>query len=103
MGQPNSLKIDIDLTQPVILAARPIAYQNLYGVVVKVPGMDLVEICAEKVRAVNERARYRDFYDLTMALRKMEVEPVKINAVLKNKELRKDPNAILRLRRRAPH
>jgi len=97
LGQPNSLKIDIDLTQPVILAARPIAYQNLYGVVVEVLGMELVEICAEKVRAVNERARFREFYDLTMALRKTEVEPVKVKAILKNKELRKDldPQRIL--------
>lgn len=28
--------------------------------------MDIREMCAEKIRAANERARYRDFYDLYM-------------------------------------
>lgn len=90
LGQANSLKVDIDLTQPVLLGARPIAYRNLYGVEVDVLGMQLVEICAEKVRALNERTRYRDFYDLTMALRMSQVEPVLITEVLKDKELRKE-------------
>lgn len=97
LGQPNSLKIDIDLIQPVIMPVRLVAYQNAYHVPVEVLGMELVEICAEKVRAVNERARYRDFYDLAMSFKKEEVEPIQVVTTLKKKELRKalDPERIL--------
>lgn len=90
LGHPNSLKMNIDLTQEIILPANKMNYKNIYGVGVKVLGMDLIEICAEKVRAINERARYRDFYDLTMVFKKIPVEILKIIEVLRKKELRKE-------------
>lgn len=89
LEQPNSLKIDIDLTQDILRPVKDLAYHNIYRVPVTVKGMDLVEICAEKVRAVNERARYRDFYDLTMAFKKKGIEPGPVVSTLKKKELRK--------------
>jgi len=89
LGQPNSLKIDIDLTQKIIEPTRKMKYQNAYRVDVEVVSMDLAEICAEKLRAANERARYRDFYDLVMALKKHPVKPSVIVNILKKKELRK--------------
>jgi hypothetical protein len=89
LGQANSLKIDIDLTQELIRPLQKIAYHNVYGVDVRVTAMDLAEICAEKLRAANERARYRDFYDLTMAFEKRQVGPLEIVEILKKKELRK--------------
>lgn len=97
LGQPNSLKIDIDLTQKIIKPTRKMKYQNNYRVDVEVVSMDLTEICAEKLRAANERARYRDFYDLVMALKKHSVKPSLIVNILKKKELRKslDKNSIL--------
>ncbi|MFZ3062304.1 MAG: nucleotidyl transferase AbiEii/AbiGii toxin family protein [Actinomycetota bacterium] len=52
--------------------------------------MDLSEICAEKLRAINERARYRDFYDLAMAFKKKPVKSSEIVDILKKKELRKE-------------
>lgn len=69
LGQPNSIKLDIDLTQELILPAEKAEYNNVYGVPVTVSVMAAKEICAEKVRAVNERARYRDFFDLVMVMK----------------------------------
>jgi len=89
LGQPNSLKIDIDLTQKILLPTKRTSYRNVFGVNVMVKGMALTEICAEKVRATNERARYRDFYDLGMVFKKMRVDPPNIITTLKQKELRK--------------
>ena len=93
LGQPNSMKIDIDLTQDILLPTTELAYHNIYRVPVTVKGMDLIEICAEKMRAVNERARYRDFYDLTMCFKKKGIEPESVISTLKKKELRKPLSA----------
>lgn len=56
---------------------------------VTVMGMALKEICAEKVRAINERARYRDFYDLAIVLKSNNFKPEEILEILTQKELRK--------------
>ena len=97
LGQPNSLKIDIDLTQEILLPVRRMNYRNVFQLPVRVRGMDLVEICAEKMRAVNERARYRDFYDLASVFKKKRVSPEKIISTLERKELRRplSPERIL--------
>ncbi len=92
LGQPNSIKIDIDLSQNLILPAERIDYKNVFGVPITVSAMALKEICAEKVRAINERARYRDFYDLTAVLKRNSFEPAEIIEILKQKELRRPFN-----------
>ena len=69
LEQPNSIKIDIDLTQELLLPPVRMNYNNYYKVPVSVQAMNILEICAEKLRAINERARYRDFYDLTFVVR----------------------------------
>lgn len=51
--------------------------------------MDYEEICAEKLRAINERARYRDFYDLYLMLEKFRLNIKKVLQILKQKETRK--------------
>lgn len=89
LGQANSIKLDIDLTQKLVLPAEKTEYRNVYGVPVTVSAMSIKEICAEKVRAINERARYRDFYDLAMVMRTNGCEPKEIVAILKKKELNK--------------
>lgn len=89
LEQPNSVKIDIDLTQRLVLPAIKAEYRNIYGVSVTVRAMDLREICAEKVRAVNERARYRDFYDLALSVKEHNLDPKEIIEILRQKELRK--------------
>jgi len=89
LGQPNSIKLDVDLTQELILPAEKSQYKNVFGVPVTVSAMAAKEICAEKVRAVNERARYRDFYDLAMVMKTNRLVPAEILEILKKKELRK--------------
>lgn len=89
LGQPNSIKIDIDLTQELILPVEKANYRNTYNVGVTVPVMAKKEICAEKVRAINERARYRDFYDLALVMKGSGFKPEEIVEILKKKELRK--------------
>ncbi len=89
LGQANSIKLDVDLTQELILPAENAEYRNVYGVPVSVRAMAIKEICAEKIRAVNERARYRDFYDLAMVMKTNRFEPNDVLAILKKKELRK--------------
>lgn len=89
LGQPNSIKIDIDLSQTLVMPSCKLPYRNVFDMPLEVRGMALDEICAEKVRAVNERARYRDFYDLAMAMQKKALEPSRVLDVLSRKELRK--------------
>lgn len=89
LGQPNSVKIDIDLTQKNLLPAIRVPYNNCYMVPVSVMAMDIKEICAEKLRAVNERARYRDFYDLALIMRIYKITPDEVTSLLLKKELRK--------------
>ncbi len=51
--------------------------------------MDVLEICAEKLRTVSDRARYRDFYDLFIFLKKYDFDEEEIIEIVKKKELRK--------------
>lgn len=50
--------------------------------------MDKREICSEKIRAVSQRARYRDFYDLYFLLTDLEVAIDEAIEILKQKETR---------------
>lgn len=97
LEQPNSIKMDIDLTQASLLPPVKLNYNNYYKVPVSVQAMDIMEICAEKLRAINERARYRDFYDLTFVVRNHDIKPGDIISILLNKELRKplSKNAVM--------
>lgn len=88
LGQPNSLKIDIDYWQNVILPPLIMDYKNIYGVNVKVRVMDIKEIAAEKIRAMSDRARYRDYYDFVMILNNFKINLVEILELVRNKEIR---------------
>lgn len=90
LGQPNSLKVEIDFIQNVVLPAKQFAYRNAWGVKTKVNAMDPREICAEKIRAASGRARYRDFYDLHLMLIKYGYDIEKLIELLKKKEIRED-------------
>ncbi|TRZ77208.1 nucleotidyl transferase AbiEii/AbiGii toxin family protein [bacterium] len=89
LGLPNYLKLEIDYIQDVILPAKDLEYQNVWGVETKVKVMDLREICAEKIRAMSDRARYRDFYDLFMIFKNFPMDINKIKELIKIKEIRK--------------
>lgn len=85
---PNSLKIEIDFAQNVVLAARDTKYKNVYGVETLVRVMDLREILAEKIRAASGRARYRDFYDIAMIFESHSIEVGEILDLVRKKEIR---------------
>jgi predicted nucleotidyltransferase component of viral defense system len=85
---PNSLKIEIDCAQKVVLPARDREYRNVYGVQTMVRVMDLREILAEKLRAASGRARYRDFYDIAMILESYQMDTGEILDLVRRKEIR---------------
>ncbi|MBI4653073.1 nucleotidyl transferase AbiEii/AbiGii toxin family protein [Candidatus Kuenenbacteria bacterium] len=89
LNQPNSLKIEIDFLQNVVLPPLELDYKNVYGVKTKVRVMDIKEITAEKIRAMNDRIRYRDFYDFAMIMKKLNVNTTEVISLIKQKEIRK--------------
>ncbi len=93
LGMPNSLKVEIDFIQNVVLPAQQREYENVWGVKTKVNVMDPKEICAEKIRAASDRARYRDYYDLHLMLNQYGYDTDELVGLLKKKEARKDINS----------
>jgi len=89
LGLANSLKVEVDFLQNVILPPRELDYQNVYGIKTKVRVMDILEIAAEKIRAMNDRIRYRDFYDFAMILLKLKINLREVEALLPRKEIRR--------------
>ncbi|MFH1553161.1 MAG: nucleotidyl transferase AbiEii/AbiGii toxin family protein [Candidatus Omnitrophota bacterium] len=89
LGLSNSIKIEIDYMQNVVLPAKSIPYKNVWKVDTKVNAMDIREICAEKIRAASDRARYRDFYDLVLLFDMMQFDIKEIIELIKQKEIRK--------------
>jgi len=89
LGLPNSLKVEIDFLQNVVLPAHTLPYKNTWKVDTKVNVMDVREICAEKIRATSGRARYRDFYDLVLLLGKFKFDFQEIKDLISQKEIRK--------------
>ncbi len=89
LDQPGSLKVEIDFIQKVILPAKEMEYKNVWGVVTKVRVMDIREICAEKIRAMSDRARYRDFYDYYLIMQHFDLKFSEIYDLMKQKEVRK--------------
>lgn len=91
-GMANSLKIEIDFFQNIILPPLKLDYKNIYGVKTKVRVMDIREIAAEKIRAMNDRARYRDYYDFIMIMKKIGINFEEVLNLVKQKEIRKTIN-----------
>lgn len=86
--QPNSLKVEIDNLQNVILPPQILPYQNVWGVEFVVSVMDIREICAEKIRAMSDRARYRDYYDLYLILETHSIDMTEVVSLIQQKEVR---------------
>ncbi|MBU1246193.1 MAG: nucleotidyl transferase AbiEii/AbiGii toxin family protein [Patescibacteria group bacterium] len=89
LDMANSLKVEIDFFQNVVLPPLELDYKNVYGVKTKVRIMDIREITAEKIRAMNDRARYRDYYDFVMIMQKLDVDINEVLNLVKQKEIRK--------------
>ena len=86
---PNSLKFEIDFIQNVVLPAKQLPYQNVWGIDVTVNVMDVQEIFAEKLRAMSDRARYRDFYDFYLLSQAHSFSLDETLALVSQKEVRK--------------
>ena len=87
--QPNSLKVEIDFLQNVLLPPQTLAYHNVWGVDFTVAVMDIKEMCAEKIRAMSDRARYRDFYDIYLLLDKYKLDLGEVISYVRQKEIRR--------------
>lgn len=87
--QPNSLKVEIDFLQNVLLPPQIMSYKNVWGVDCMARVMDVREIAAEKIRAMSDRSRYRDFYDLFLLLEKYPLDLMEIIGYIRQKEIRK--------------
>ncbi|KKR09483.1 MAG: hypothetical protein UT37_C0019G0003 [Parcubacteria group bacterium GW2011_GWA2_39_18] len=86
--QPNSLKVEIDYLQNVLLPIKMLEYNNVWGIAFSVGVMDIREIAAEKIRAMSGRASYRDFYDLFLILEKYQLNLREIVDYIGQKEIR---------------
>jgi len=86
---PNSLKVEIDRLQKVLLPPKLIKYNNIWGLDFKCRVMDVREICAEKIRAMSDRARYRDFYDFFLLLEMLHINLDEVISYVGRKEIRK--------------
>lgn len=86
---PNSIKFEVDKLQNVYLPAVKRKYKNVWDLDFEVQVMDPTEICAEKVRACNERFRYRDFYDLYMLVNDLGIDWDSVVDIIPRKEIRK--------------
>lgn len=89
IGFPNSIKIDIDVLQNVLLPVQEIPYRSAWGIEFPVRVMDIREICAEKIRAMSDRARYRDFFDVYLILKTHNLDLQEILGYVQQKEIRK--------------
>jgi len=88
LGQPNSIKVEIDFHQNVLLPVRRLPYRTVWGFEFPVKVMDIREICAEKIRAMSDRARYRDFYDMFLILEIHQPDLEEIIGYVWRKEIR---------------
>jgi predicted nucleotidyltransferase component of viral defense system len=89
LRQPDSLKVEVDLFQNVLLPPKFMKYNNVWGLDFEVRVMDVREIGAEKIRAMSSRARYRDFYDFFLLAEKYQIDLGEITTYVSQKEIRK--------------
>lgn len=89
LAHSNSLKLEVDFLQNVVLPAKTLKYNNFWKVNTKVKVMDIKEIAAEKIRATSDRARYRDFYDLFQIFKNYQTNLKETISLIKQKEIRK--------------
>ena len=87
--QPNSLKVEIDFLQSVLLPPQIMVYHNVWGVDLTVAVMDIKEICAEKIRAMSDRSRYRYFFYIYLLLEKYKLDLDEIVSYVRQKEIRR--------------
>jgi len=89
LDTPNSIKFEVDHFQNIVLSPVKKEYKNVWGMFFSVNVMDSTEICAEKLRACNDRFRYRDFYDLYMMVKTLDLNLKDVISLIPQKEIRK--------------
>ncbi len=89
LGQPGAIKVEIDHLQNVLLPPQKRSYTNVWGIPIALPVMDIREMCAEKLRAASQRARYRDFYDLYLLFELLAPDVDELVGLLHRKEVRR--------------
>ncbi len=89
LAQPNHIKVEIDHLQGVVLPAKRLAYKNAWNLDVHANVMDIREVCAEKIRAMSDRSRYRDFYDFYLIWRDLKPDLDEVIELVRQKEIRK--------------
>lgn len=87
LAQPDTIEVDINTNQKVLLGPKAMEYRNYYGVKLSCLVMDKSEVFAEKIRALNDRARPRDPYDLVILKKKFGLKIKDGLALLAKKEL----------------
>jgi len=85
--QSNSIEININKNQKVLLKTNHRPYHNSYGVDVIVKLMNIKEIVAEKIRALNERPKPRDLYDIHLIRNTYKVSLKEAMDLLRQKEV----------------
>ena len=88
LGQPGNIKFEVDRHQNVVLPGIKTEYKNVWRIDAVPLVMDPREICAEKIRAVSQRARFRDFYDLYFLFNRLQVDLNEALEILRKKEKR---------------
>jgi len=92
LGQPDTIEVDINTNQKVLLEPCVMEYRNHYNVQLSCLVMDKKEIFAEKIRTLNERARPRDPYDLVILRKIFNIEIKDGLDLLKRKESHAEPD-----------
>ncbi len=87
LAQPDTIEVDVNTNQKVLLEPKTMEYRNYYGIKLSCPVMDKEEIFAEKIRTLNDRARPRDPYDLVILQKKLGLKLEEGLALLSKKEM----------------
>lgn len=87
LAQSDTIEVDINTNQKVLLEPKIMEYRNYYGVKLSCLVMDENEIFAEKIRTLNDRARPRDPYDLVILQKRLGLKLDEGLALLAKKEM----------------
>jgi len=92
LAQPDTIQLNINTNQKVLLEPKILPYKNYYGVEFTCPVMDIREIFSEKIRTINERTKPRDFYDLVILEKRFGMKVEEGIDLLRQKESRYPPD-----------
>jgi len=87
LTQPDTIQVNINTNQKVLLEPKIMEYKNYYGLKFSCQVMDKSEIFAEKIRTLVDRARPRDSYDLIILQKNFGIRIKDALATLEKKEL----------------